>query len=113
MKVPLRVATVSIVFDIDSLLSVPGTVQRIKTQRPPEPHRFRRPGSGTRGSAGERLAGLDKRLQTAEYVHPAAGDTLCRLGRALELVVHDGEPGDATVLGLDLPGDAALGFRRE
>src|SRR5215467_2370709 len=103
MKAPLRVATVSIVFGIDSLLSVRGTVQRIETERPPQTHRPRRPQSSRHGSADERLSGFQQGLEPAEDKHPAAGDALSRLRRALELVVHDGELRQAAVLGLDLP----------
>src|SRR5262245_11623089 len=113
MKAPLRVATVSIVFGIDSLLSFGGTVQRIETERPPETHRCRRPRVTNAGSACERLPGLDERLQPAEHVHPAACDALRRLRRAFELVMHHGELRDASVLGLDLPGDPALRLCRQ
>src|SRR5215469_9518966 len=107
MKAPLRVATVSIVFGIDALLSVRGTCQRIETRRPPETHR-----SGGRdrelGSTGERLSSLEQGLEAAEHVHPAvAGHALGGLRCALELVVDDRQQRRPVLLGLDLPADAA------
>ena len=98
MKVPLRVATVSSVFGIDCSPRIRGTVESVADRATSGKRPRGRPkliapdgrGLGV-GSAGERLARLEQGLQATEDVHPAAGDALCRLRRALELVVHDGE----------------------
>src|SRR5262245_19781737 len=67
----------------------------------PAPH-------GSTGSGRlERLARLEQRLQAAEHVAPAAGDTCRGLRRRLELVVDDRELRHAALLRLDLPGDPA------
>src|SRR6476661_8428358 len=63
---------------------------------------------------GQRLAGLEQRLEAAQHHHPAgAGDALGRLRRGLEAVVNDGQLAIAAVLGLDLPAHAARLLSRE
>src|ERR1041385_5260632 len=80
MNAPLRVATVKMVFDIDSLLAFAGLsrvspigdVNELETPTAEESHR----------SAVQGLSGLEQRLQIAEHEHPAgAGDAL-QIGRA-------------------------------
>src|SRR5215475_6951355 len=90
MKVPLRVATVKRVFGI-----VPprrgGTYWLCRIRDSAAAGYSSVPAAACLRwcSAGERLPRLEQRLQAAEDVHPAAGDALGRLRRALELVVDD------------------------
>jgi hypothetical protein len=57
------------------------------------------------GAQAERLAGLEQRLQAAQNAHPSdTGDAPGGLGRALELVVGDGQQAMVTPAPrLDLP----------
>src|SRR5215471_3829624 len=105
MNVPLRVATVKSVFGIVPPRTSWGTYWacRIRDRAAAGNSSLRRLPVSDRGSAGERLPRLEQRLQAAEDVHPAAGDALRRLRRALELVVDDRQLRDPAVLRLDLP----------